>query len=271
MVWWLLFPEAEKVEVQIVEDAKPSLNELTDEDAVVPFVRDPMAGRLHLAKRAQVEVSARNTNAAAALLDAPQEVNVYLGVHDSQPLCKELVVQSPEGCALQLTGPIKVLKQEGVLQLTQADRTRTPVMFAYLTETQRHGGILLESALHHPIALIRTGAAFAASQRHVSIVRTAFSADPFGLPMAVVEPQGEFHCVVRCCTAVGVQGDVMLHIHKGDNFVNITNASGGLMATAVPDSSVGPARRDECLTLKVASGVDLPLVMCATISAFKLL
>jgi len=190
-------------------------------------------------------------------------------------LCPALVVPHPAGVTLNLTGDLDAFQQEVVLNVAKVDVTTELLLRLLISETGRDSGILVESVLKLPIAILETGAAVAPrgerrpppEQRMVVIRRDM---DPTRAPYAVVRAQAPTCFVVTRGTLDGGPGEPLLSVLQDtrNSRSNVVAADGKLLAS-VEVRGVSPTQGAQRIII-VAQHADAALILCAVIASVKL-
>lgn len=189
-------------------------------------------------------------------------------------LCPALIVPKAAGVTLSLTGDLDPFQQEVVLSVASVDVTTETILRLMISETGRDSGILLESVLKLPIAIMETGAAVAprgeskrpAEQRMVLVRRDM---DPTRAPYAVVRAEAPTCFVVTRGTLDGRPGEQLLSVLQDsrNSRANIVGVDGTLIASMQIKSD--PTSRVQRI-IHVAQNADAALVLCAVVASVKL-
>jgi len=258
-----------------------------------PFTKQSMQSRgvasapTSSAPVARSNLLAKPTGGAGGLLRGLQrsqpsaDDQPFLGVEFSGSLCPELTV--PASLKTEATffiqgAELTPLAQEVKIDVCRETANRESLLHLIVSESGRDKGILLETALEHSIAFLRTASAVrdhqgnsAGPQRFVKICRAAFDGGPYAPAFAVVMGQQEGdmrtdqHFVMWGCTPTGERGPAILQIYRvSESQLNAVDAQGVLIAT------MDERKTRDYRALRVGHGVDLALVMCAMTAAIKL-
>lgn len=201
--------------------------------------------------------------------------SVHRTVCESGALCQALVVPKAAGVTLGVEGDLLPCQQETVVDITMKDSTNNEsILRLLISETGKDRGMLLESVLKLPIAILDTGAAVAptgaapADSRQVLIRRDM---DPSRAPFAVVRVEQGAQRVFKATrgTINGAEGEPLLSVlvDMGGLRGNIVSAEGKLVASMETRSE--PGGRTQRF-LNICQGADTALVLCVVFAAIKL-
>lgn len=197
--------------------------------------------------------------------------SIQRSISESGTLCQSLIVPKAQGVTLGVEGDLLPGQQETVLEITMKDSTNNEGLLRLLiSETGKDRGMLLESVLKLPIAILDTNAAAAqtgAESRQVLIRRDM---DPTRAPFAVVRRGQGAQNVFRVTrgTLGGGEGEPLLSvlIDMGGLRGNIVSPEGKLVASMETRSEAGRTQR----FLNICQGADAALVLCVVFAAIKL-
>jgi len=202
---------------------------------------------------------------------------IHKTICETGTLCQSLVVPKATGVTLGVEGDLLPCQQETVCDITMKDSTNNEGLLRLLvSETGKDRGMLLESVLKLPIAIIDTNAAVAPAgasppsgeSRHVLIRRDM---DPTRAPFAVVRAEPGAQRVFKATrgTLGGGEGEHLLSvlIDKGGLRGNIVSAEGKLVASM--ETRTEPGGRTERF-LNICQGADSALVLCVVFASVKL-
>lgn len=196
------------------------------------------------------------------------------------PLCPGLVVRQPGGVTISMLGLCGPYEQNEIIDFKRADGTRDVVARAVLSETNKGGGIVLESALRLPIAFLNTEHAVGPRNgepprdRYITVSQS--SLHPPATSEASTPP---LYCTLRADGAgegvimwrgagVGETMVLAVRVHGDGRIANIVDGDGKLLAATEARGQEPGAR--QLRLLHIASGVDAGLIMLAVIAAQKL-
>lgn len=209
-------------------------------------------------------------SSAASERPAGLKMNIETGT-----LCQSLVVPKASGVTLGLDGELLPCQQETMVEITMKDSTSNEGLLRLLvSETGKDSGMLLESVLKLPIAILDTSNAVSrrglpppAENRRVLIRRDM---DPARAPFAVVRSDGAARVFKATRgTMNGGAGEPLISVlvDMGGLRANIVNAEGRLIASM--ESRQEPSGKSQRF-LNICHGADAALVLCVVFSAIKL-
>lgn len=201
----------------------------------------------------------------------PQRTPSPQGDVKDDVLCPQHVVENQEGITFEFTGLILPHQQEETAEVTSMDHESGIVLRIFISEQNRDGGVLLESALRYPLAYLDTssavgaqGSPLPAGNRQVTIGGAQTYRGPEPVPaFAVVKVEGGT-CTVRRGSSHGL---IMYTIPAGEQrgSTPIIDAAGRQVAS-IRAASGGR----EGMTLWVAGGVDACMMICLVVASAKL-
>mmetsp|Transcript_116795 Transcript_116795/g.341979 ORF Transcript_116795/g.341979 Transcript_116795/m.341979 type:complete len:418 (-) Transcript_116795:34-1287(-) len=199
-------------------------------------------------------------------------------------LCPELIVREVQGVTLLINGEFEPHQQEEAIEVSKTDISGEVIVRAFLSETGKDRGVLLESAWRFPIAFLDTSAAAGAvdgaaastkprSERKVMISRAS------ALSSRSQYPNDSYFAVVKALNATAVVmtrgsepcGPVLLTVHTrvGSSNLAVADAAGKLVASLEPRRNAS-AGQDPQHVLHVEHATDVAMVLCAVIATVKL-
>lgn len=189
-------------------------------------------------------------------------------------LCPALIVPNAAGVTLSITGSLDAFQQELVLSVASVDVTTETILRLMVSETGRDSGILLESVLKIPIAIMETGAAVGPSgesrrppEHRAVVIRRDM--DPTRAPYAIIRAEASTCFVVTRGTQDGSPGEQLLSVLQDsrNSCANVVGADGKLIASVqIKKDSTSRVQR----IIHVAQNADAALVLCAVVASVKL-
>lgn len=202
---------------------------------------------------------------ASSRTRSPQPSFSGLAPPYSDTLCSELLVNDPAGMAIIVHGAIMPHFQDEVFEVVECHDENALVARLYLLEKSQ-AGILVESALRSPIALINTAGAVAAlgeappARRHVTIsARSPFRGQEDDVKPFAVAQHEHGKVVVR---GAGSDSPVLYTVTEVGPQSNIVDASGREVASVSPYGNG--------MIIRVAPGADGGMILCIVVAERKL-